>query len=157
MLLAIAVFVLHVPAEVVCAPNLQYPCINQLKQCLQSDNIAVSRLCFHYKIMMWIVQSLIRTHTLCSLSINYRNSVLNHLLKCTIRRKQLKCIIPVHGMHFLFRGWFQVLWTYLRGSSGNLGQNMKHNCLTCHCFSIIMFCIDSNSFVCSYIWPSVTL
>lgn len=45
MLLAIAVFVLHTPAEVVCAPNLQYPCINQFKQCLQSNNITVKLKC----------------------------------------------------------------------------------------------------------------
>ncbi|GFG34432.1 hypothetical protein Cfor_07683, partial [Coptotermes formosanus] len=45
MLLAIAVFVLHAPAEVVCAPNLQYPCINQFKQCLQSNNITVKLKC----------------------------------------------------------------------------------------------------------------
>ncbi|XP_021938507.1 HEAT repeat-containing protein 5B isoform X3 [Zootermopsis nevadensis] len=45
MLLAIAVFVLHAPAEVVCAPNLQYPCINQFKQCLQSNNITVRLKC----------------------------------------------------------------------------------------------------------------
>jgi hypothetical protein len=32
MLMAIAVFVLHAPTDVVCAPNLQYPCINQFKQ-----------------------------------------------------------------------------------------------------------------------------
>jgi len=63
MLLAIAVFVLHAPAEVVCAPNLQYPCINQFRQCLQSNNITVSTLCIQYKIMMWIVQSLMEnTH-----------------------------------------------------------------------------------------------
>lgn len=63
MLLAIAVFVLHAPAEVVCAPNLQYPCINQFKQCLQSNNITVGRLCIQYKIMMWIFQSLMEnTH-----------------------------------------------------------------------------------------------
>ncbi|XP_023717362.1 HEAT repeat-containing protein 5B isoform X2 [Cryptotermes secundus] len=45
MLLGIAVFVLHAPAEVVCAPNLQYPCINQFKQCLQSNNITVKLKC----------------------------------------------------------------------------------------------------------------
>jgi len=43
MLLAIAVFVLHAPAGVVCAPNLQYPCINQFKQCLQNNSITVSK------------------------------------------------------------------------------------------------------------------
>lgn len=42
MLLAIAVFVLHAPPDVVSAPNLQYPCINQFRQCLQSNNVAVS-------------------------------------------------------------------------------------------------------------------
>ena len=41
MMLAIAVFVLHAPAEVVSAPNLQYPCINHFRQCLQSDDIQV--------------------------------------------------------------------------------------------------------------------
>nr|CAD7424523.1 unnamed protein product [Timema monikensis] len=45
MLLAVAVFVLHAPPEVVCAPNLQYPCINQFRQCLQSDNITCVVLC----------------------------------------------------------------------------------------------------------------
>jgi hypothetical protein len=67
MLLAIAVFVLHTPAEVVCAPNLQYPCINQFKQCLQSNNITVSRLFIQPKLMKWTVQSLIgNTHIVCS-------------------------------------------------------------------------------------------
>lgn len=41
MMLAIAVFVLHAPAKVVTAPNLQYPCINHFKQCLQSSNPSV--------------------------------------------------------------------------------------------------------------------
>ncbi|XP_067013409.1 HEAT repeat-containing protein 5B [Anabrus simplex] len=45
MLLAVAVFVLHAPAEVVCAPNLQYPCINQFRQCLQSNCIPVKLKC----------------------------------------------------------------------------------------------------------------
>lgn len=42
MVLAIAVLVLHSPSEVVTAPNLQYPCINHFRQCLQSNNIQVS-------------------------------------------------------------------------------------------------------------------
>lgn len=42
MMLAIAVFVLHAPAKVVTAPNLQYPCINHFRQCLQSSNPTVS-------------------------------------------------------------------------------------------------------------------
>jgi hypothetical protein len=63
MLLTIAVFVLHAPAKVVCAPNLQYPCINQFKQCLQSNNIIVSRLCFKNTIVNWAVQSVMKnTH-----------------------------------------------------------------------------------------------
>lgn len=41
-LLAIAVFVLHAPSEVAAAPNLQYPCINHFRQCLQSDDYPVS-------------------------------------------------------------------------------------------------------------------
>lgn len=38
MMLAIAVFVLNAPAQVVTAPNLQYPCINHFRQCLLSPN-----------------------------------------------------------------------------------------------------------------------
>jgi len=87
MLLAIAVFVLHAPAEVVCAPNLQYPCINHFRQCLQSNNITVSTLCIQYKIMMWIVQSLME-NTDFMFSIDYRNSVLNQLVKCKVIRKR---------------------------------------------------------------------
>lgn len=41
MMLAIAVFVLHAPTKVVIAPNLQYPCINHFRQCLQSENPTV--------------------------------------------------------------------------------------------------------------------
>lgn len=37
MMLAIAVFVLHAPSQVITAPNLQYPCINHFRQCLQSS------------------------------------------------------------------------------------------------------------------------
>lgn len=42
MMLAIAIFVLHAPPKVVTALNLQYPCINHFKQCLQSANPNVS-------------------------------------------------------------------------------------------------------------------
>lgn len=42
MMLAIGVFVLNAPAKVVTAPNLQYPCINHFRQCLQSSNSNVS-------------------------------------------------------------------------------------------------------------------
>lgn len=42
MMLAIALFVLHAPPKVVTAPNLQYPCINHFRQCLQSSNSLVS-------------------------------------------------------------------------------------------------------------------
>ncbi|XP_063239681.1 LOW QUALITY PROTEIN: HEAT repeat-containing protein 5B [Bacillus rossius redtenbacheri] len=45
MMLALAVFVLHAPSKVVCAPNLQYPCINQFRQCLQSSNVMVKLKC----------------------------------------------------------------------------------------------------------------
>ncbi|RZF35276.1 hypothetical protein LSTR_LSTR014265 [Laodelphax striatellus] len=45
MMLAITVFVLHTPAEVVSAPNLQYPCINHFRQSLQSENIQVRVKC----------------------------------------------------------------------------------------------------------------
>lgn len=41
MMLGIAVFVLHAPPDVVTAPNLQYPCINHFRQCLQSWNTPV--------------------------------------------------------------------------------------------------------------------
>lgn len=42
MMLSIGVFVLHAPSDVVTAPNLQYPCINHFRQCLQSPNSTVS-------------------------------------------------------------------------------------------------------------------
>ncbi|XP_048508039.1 HEAT repeat-containing protein 5B isoform X2 [Athalia rosae] len=45
MMLAIAVFVLHASAEVVSAPNLQYPCINHFRQCIQSENALVKLKC----------------------------------------------------------------------------------------------------------------
>ncbi|CAH0562547.1 unnamed protein product [Brassicogethes aeneus] len=45
MMLAIAVFVLHAPGKVVTAPNLQYPCINHFRQCLQSSNSTVKLKC----------------------------------------------------------------------------------------------------------------
>ncbi|XP_044256431.1 HEAT repeat-containing protein 5B isoform X4 [Tribolium madens] len=45
MMLAIAVFVLHAPSKVVTAPNLQYPCINHFRQCLQSSNSTVRLKC----------------------------------------------------------------------------------------------------------------
>ncbi|KAJ8926889.1 hypothetical protein NQ314_020740, partial [Rhamnusium bicolor] len=45
MMLAIAVFVLHAPSKVVIAPNLQYPCINHFRQCLESSNSTVRLKC----------------------------------------------------------------------------------------------------------------
>jgi hypothetical protein len=60
MLLAVALFVLHAPAEVVCAPNLQYPCINQFKQCFQSNNITVSRLYIQCRMLKLVVHSQMR-------------------------------------------------------------------------------------------------
>lgn len=42
MMTAITVFVLHAPPEVVTAPNLQYPCINHFRRCIQGDDIQVS-------------------------------------------------------------------------------------------------------------------
>ncbi|XP_066155601.1 HEAT repeat-containing protein 5B isoform X1 [Euwallacea fornicatus] len=44
-LLAIAVFVLHAPSEVAAAPNLQFPCINHFRQCLQSDDYPTKLKC----------------------------------------------------------------------------------------------------------------
>lgn len=44
-LLAIAVFVLHAPSKVASAPNLQYPCINHFRQCLQSQDSATKLKC----------------------------------------------------------------------------------------------------------------
>lgn len=51
MMLAIAVFVLHAPTKVVIAPNLQYPCINHFRRCLQSDNPSVLRL-YHFNFIV---------------------------------------------------------------------------------------------------------
>ncbi|XP_054269957.1 HEAT repeat-containing protein 5B-like isoform X2 [Macrosteles quadrilineatus] len=45
MLMAVSVFVLHAPPEVVLAPNLRYPCINHMTQCAQSSNIQVQIKC----------------------------------------------------------------------------------------------------------------
>ncbi|XP_073980275.1 HEAT repeat-containing protein 5B isoform X3 [Rhodnius prolixus] len=45
MMMAIAVFVLHAPAEVVLAPNLQYPCINHFRRCIQADDIQTRLKC----------------------------------------------------------------------------------------------------------------
>lgn len=45
MMLALAVFILHVPSEVIAAPNLQYPCINYFQQCVQSENLQVRIKC----------------------------------------------------------------------------------------------------------------
>lgn len=38
----IGIFIVHMPSQVLSAPNLQYPCINLLKQALQSSNEEVS-------------------------------------------------------------------------------------------------------------------
>ncbi|XP_034252934.1 HEAT repeat-containing protein 5B isoform X2 [Thrips palmi] len=45
MLLAIAVFVRHAPVEVVCAPNILFPCINQFRHCMQSQDLMVRLKC----------------------------------------------------------------------------------------------------------------
>lgn len=45
MLLAITVFILHAPSDVVHVPTLQYPCINHMTQCIQSNNIQVRLKC----------------------------------------------------------------------------------------------------------------
>ena len=41
MLLAMGVFILHAPPSVVRIPALQYPCVNELTTCLQSDSVQV--------------------------------------------------------------------------------------------------------------------
>lgn len=45
MMLAIAVFLLHVPAKLVSAPDLQYPCINHFRQSFQSESTIVRLKC----------------------------------------------------------------------------------------------------------------
>ncbi|XP_014275349.1 HEAT repeat-containing protein 5B isoform X4 [Halyomorpha halys] len=45
MMTAITVFVLHAPPEVVSAPNLQYPCINHFRRCIQGDDIQIKLKC----------------------------------------------------------------------------------------------------------------
>lgn len=37
-LLVVGIFIIKAPPDVVQAPNLRYPCINLMKQALQSDN-----------------------------------------------------------------------------------------------------------------------
>lgn len=53
MMLAIAVFVLHAPSNVVTAPNLQYPCINHFRQCLLSPNSNVRNYQLSYFINLF--------------------------------------------------------------------------------------------------------
>ncbi|XP_057651452.1 HEAT repeat-containing protein 5B [Diorhabda carinulata] len=45
MMLAIAVFVLNAPHKVIVVPNLQYPCINYFRQCLESPNCVIKLKC----------------------------------------------------------------------------------------------------------------
>ncbi|XP_035900169.1 HEAT repeat-containing protein 5B isoform X2 [Anopheles stephensi] len=45
VMLAIAVFLLHSPAGVASVPNLQYPCINHFRQCVQSASLPVRLKC----------------------------------------------------------------------------------------------------------------
>ncbi|XP_059611858.1 HEAT repeat-containing protein 5B isoform X2 [Phlebotomus argentipes] len=45
MMLAIAVFILNLPAKYIAVPGLQYPCINHFHQCLQSDHQVVRVKC----------------------------------------------------------------------------------------------------------------
>ena len=45
MMLTIAVFLLHVPAKLVSAPDLQYPCINHFRQSYQSESSIVRLKC----------------------------------------------------------------------------------------------------------------
>lgn len=54
MMLGIAVFVLHASPEVVSAPNLQYPCINHFRQCIQSENVLV-RNCKSIDVMFALI------------------------------------------------------------------------------------------------------
>lgn len=42
MLLAVAIFILSAPVDVVRVPNLRYPCLNLFKQALDSGDINVS-------------------------------------------------------------------------------------------------------------------
>lgn len=37
-LMAVGIFIMRAPQEVILTPNLQYPCINLFKQSLQSNN-----------------------------------------------------------------------------------------------------------------------
>lgn len=50
MMLALSVFVLNAPADVVLVPNLQYPCINYFRQCFQDENIQVRTVSIFYNI-----------------------------------------------------------------------------------------------------------
>ncbi|CAH0385852.1 unnamed protein product [Bemisia tabaci] len=45
MMLAIAVFVLHAPSDVVCVAYLKYPCINHFRLCLENPNVQVRIKC----------------------------------------------------------------------------------------------------------------
>lgn len=44
MLLAIAVFLLHTPSNLVSVPSLKFPCINHFRQCLQNETNLIIKL-----------------------------------------------------------------------------------------------------------------
>ncbi|GLH08860.1 HEAT repeat-containing protein 5B [Gryllus bimaculatus] len=83
-LLAVAVFVLHSPPEVILAPNLQCLCVNQFQQCLQNGNIRVRLKC---------VQTLraIFTHSDRCVAVPYIQALAPHLLHflCTMCNKEV--------------------------------------------------------------------
>ncbi|CAG0923810.1 unnamed protein product, partial [Notodromas monacha] len=45
MLMAVAMFILHAPSAVVCAPNLQYPCINMFRLFVHDKDMAMRLRC----------------------------------------------------------------------------------------------------------------
>lgn len=59
-MLGIAVFVLHSPSSVVTAPNLQYPCINHFRHCLESNNMTVR--CWMYRVYTQFYRLLLGTY-----------------------------------------------------------------------------------------------
>lgn len=90
-LLAVAVFILHSPSEVILAPNLQCLCVNQFQQCLQNPNLRVRLKC---------VQTLraIFNHSDRCVALPYIQALAPHLLHflCTMCSKEITTETELH-------------------------------------------------------------
>uniref|UniRef100_T1IQK7 HEAT repeat-containing protein 5A n=1 Tax=Strigamia maritima TaxID=126957 RepID=T1IQK7_STRMM len=90
MLLAVAVFVLGAPVEVVCIPNLQFPCINLFQQTFQSDNLAIRLKC---------VQTLksVFLHSNCMISTPYIHALAPRIIEYLLSNEALQTSDEQHA------------------------------------------------------------